>query len=84
MNLFLDAGISVPEQISITGFDNNILSEQSRPRLTTVSQNILEKGQTAVEMLLKIIRAEKIEANNIALPVEIVKRQSVSSRKIDV
>ncbi|MBS7577370.1 MULTISPECIES: LacI family DNA-binding transcriptional regulator [unclassified Enterococcus] len=85
MNLFLDAGIKVPEQISITGFDNNILSEQSRPRLTTVSQNILEKGQTAVEMLLKIIRAEKIAKSNIALPVKLIERQSVATaeRKSD-
>lgn len=81
MNLFFDYGISIPEDISITGFDNNILSEQSRPRLTTVSQNILEKGQIAIEMLLKIIREEPLKQRNISLPVSLIERQSVADPK---
>lgn len=76
MNLFFDYGIRVPEDISIVGFDNNILSEQSRPRLTTVSQNIADKGRMAVAMLLKVIRNETIENNSILLPTELVIRKS--------
>lgn len=70
-------GISTPEDISIVGFDNNILSEQSRPKLTTVNQNVSKKATTAVKLLLDIIKGKDIDMKVIMLPTEIVVKRSV-------
>lgn len=70
-------GISTPEDISIVGFDNNILSEQSRPKLTTVNQNVSKKAATAVKLLLDIIKGKDIDMKVIMLPTEIVVKRSV-------
>ena len=72
-----DHGIEVPEQVSITGFDDNIFSRLVRPRLTTVHQDSSEKGRLAITMLMKLIRKEPLKEANIQLPVHLEIRDSV-------
>jgi LacI family transcriptional regulator len=48
-------GISVPEDITVVGFDDNILSAHMRPPLTTVHQPFSEMGYTATQILLTMI-----------------------------
>ncbi len=45
-------GISVPEELSLIGFDDNILCEIISPALTTIHQPKVEMGQIAMQMLL--------------------------------
>ncbi len=45
------AGIAVPDRLSLTGFDGLPLSQRARPPLTTVRQPIEEKGRRAAAML---------------------------------
>jgi LacI family transcriptional regulator len=76
-----DQGIEVPEQISITGFDDNIFSRLVRPRLTTVHQDSSEKGRLAIAMLMKLIRGEPVAKANVKLPVHLEIRNSVRRLK---
>lgn len=76
INYMKDHGINVPEQVSVTGFDDNIYAEFSRPQLTTVRQNVPKKAQMAVDLLLKQIRQEPVEFDNKS-PVELISRSSV-------
>lgn len=81
-------GVSVPEEISIVGFDNLIYAKLARPKLTTINQNIPQKAKTAVEALLMLCKQrvlgdefrheEKIFENEIKLDVELVERDSVA------
>jgi LacI family transcriptional regulator len=48
-------GIRVPEDITVIGFDDNILSAHIRPPLTTIHQPFLEMGHKATEILLTMI-----------------------------
>jgi len=48
-------GIRVPEDITVIGFDDNILSAHMRPPLTTVHQPFSEMGYKAIEILLTMI-----------------------------
>ena len=48
-----------------------------RPKLTTIREDIREKGRIAVDSLEKLIRGEKPENKNYCLPVELVFRDSV-------
>jgi LacI family transcriptional regulator len=66
----------VPEDVSIIGFDGLYITELSTPKLTSVSQNIYEKGQESVELLLKVLE-NKDYRENIVLPVSLLKKESV-------
>lgn len=79
MNFFMDRGIAVPEQISIAGFDDNILAKLVRPSLTTVHQDISKKAELAMEDLILLINQETVEEKHKELPVHIVIRDSVKN-----
>lgn len=72
-----ERGIQVPRDISITGFDDNIFSRLVTPRLTTVHQDSSEKGRLAIEMLMRLIHGERVERNQITLPIYLQIRDSV-------
>ena len=71
-----DRGINVPDDISIVGFDDNMLGKLHRPALTTVHQDIKTKGITAASTLLKQLAGEKTP-NQIQLPTHLVIRDTV-------
>ena len=75
-----DRGINVPEDISIVGFDDNMLGQLHRPALTTVHQDVKTKGITAADTLLKQLAGQKTP-NQIKLPTHLVIRDTV--RKIN-
>ena len=79
LSFFKECKIQVPEQISITGFDDNMYSRLVTPRLTTVNQDSREKGRLAISMLMKLMHNEVVEVPNILLPVRLVIRDSVKN-----
>lgn len=79
INELQDRGVSVPEDISVTGFDDNSYSRIIRPRLTTVHQDVSQKGAAAVECLVKLIEGEAVEEHKTALPVSLIIRDSVKN-----
>lgn len=74
-----ECGIRVPEDISITGFDNNFFAKLSQPQLTTIHQNSRAKGSVAVKTLIKLIKKKEVKEKNIQLGVELVVRNSVKN-----
>lgn len=64
-------GVKIPEDISVTGFDDLIYARLSRPKLTTLSQNLSQKALMAVESLLDP------NINVKTLEVKLVERESV-------
>ena len=69
-------GVKVPEEVSVIGFDGIFVGEISRPKLTTVKQDISEKGQKAVEVILKTIK-DKSVIEHIVLPVNLIEKETV-------
>lgn len=55
------AGLSVPEELSVVGFDNTPEAAHSKPPLTTVAQDHFEKGRSAAQLLIAGLRGEKLE-----------------------
>ena len=77
MNYLWERDVKVPRDISVVGFDDNIYSQMKRPAITTVHQSPTQKGEYAVEYLMKQLNGEKITDNMIVLPVELVVRDTV-------
>ena len=71
-----DAGIAIPADLSIIGFDNIPEAAQCEPGLTTVHQPIQEMGRIAVRMLLKLIEGEPLEENIVKTSTCLVIRAS--------
>jgi alanine racemase len=69
-------GIAVPNDISITGFDDIPMARLISPSLTTVSQPIREKGKISADLLVQLIH-EKSIMENVVLPTKLVVRESV-------
>lgn len=79
INIFFSEGLCVPEDISVSGFDDNIYARLSRPQLTTIRQSVAEKGNEAVKLLMQRIRGEEVIAKTFKLPVELVVRDSINN-----
>lgn len=69
-------GIKVPESVKIVGFDNISISKYSSTPITTINQDIDKMADTAVEVLLKLIKGDDVEKKYYVLPVELVKRKT--------
>ncbi|MFB1083049.1 LacI family DNA-binding transcriptional regulator [Jeotgalibacillus sp. JSM ZJ347] len=72
-------GVSVPDDFSIIGFDDLAISQYITPELTTVRQNIFEKGSIAADQLIQSIEHQHQSEHSktlIQLPVELVVRGS--------
>lgn len=77
---FHEAGLRVPDDISIVGFDDSPLASQTRPTLTTVRQDVSAKGRAAASALLAAIERAKSEKDgrvrHLVLPTELIVRGS--------
>ena len=71
----IQAGYSVPEDISVTGYDNLPPSEYSQPPITTLSQNRIHIGKTAFFMLQQMKNG--IHMKSVMLRPELIERESV-------
>ena len=72
-----EQGVGVPEDISVIGFDDIPFCRMLTPALTTVHQNITQKGGEAVNLMLKKLQNEEIGSTKVILPVSLVERSSV-------
>lgn len=74
-----DAGLSVPEDISVIGFDDMLSAAYQKPSLTTIRQPLREMGSKGAHMLLEMIANPDAEAPaETVVPPELVVRESTA------
>lgn len=78
MKIFKDAGLKIPEDIAIAGFNNDIISRISEPMLTTINYPGEEMGKIAARNLINLIKGESDVAmtNTIILKSQLMIRGS--------
>ena len=77
-----DAGRSVPDDVSVVGFDDIQSAAYSTPSLTTVRQPLMEMGQRGAQVLLdRIANREKQYPCQITMTPELVIRESTAVAK---
>lgn len=76
MRALHEAGLHIPRDVSIVGFDDIPAAEFHYPSLTTIRQPLHRMGELAVEMLVERIENGKEPEREIAVQPEIVVRES--------
>jgi LacI family transcriptional regulator len=74
----VDAGLSVPGQVSIVGYDDIIFARLSSPGLTTVRQNARAMGAEAAHLILERLEGSRSEPRQVVLEPELVVRHSTA------
>ena len=70
----LDAGVKVPEEFEIITSNNSLLTEVSRPRLSSITQPLYDIGAVSMRLLTKLMNKEEIEEKQLFYLMELIKR----------
>jgi len=76
MKAFREAGIDIPSDISIVGFDDVETSQYVSPTLTTISVPKEELGKMAVEIMLEKLEKNRNYNIRVDIPYELIERES--------
>lgn len=72
-----EQGVQVPDEVSVTGFDNIRWTDLLTPRLTTIAQPVGAIGAKAVELMQERMSSGKIDTQRAVFDVELIERDSV-------
>lgn len=78
LNAILNAGLRVPEDVSLIGYDDQLFSSQLHPRLSTVKQPAYEMGKQGVDLLIEKINHQEIKGKEIKLKSKLIVRESTA------
>ncbi len=76
-------GVSVPRDVSITGFDNIRWTDVVTPRLTTIAQPLGAIGAKAVELVQERMSGKRIRSRRTIFDVALIERDSVKRLGFD-
>ncbi|AOM84234.1 LacI family DNA-binding transcriptional regulator [Salisediminibacterium beveridgei] len=75
-----EKGLSIPEDLSIVGFNDISASQYLQPSLTTVKVHTEFMGQTAVELMMERLKTRRPIAKKVVIPTHFIRRESITKR----
>jgi LacI family transcriptional regulator, xylobiose transport system transcriptional regulator len=72
------AGVRIPEDLSVVGFDDLPFTQWAGPPMTTVRQPLNQMGATAAQMIVSLAGAQPLSQQRIELSTELVIRKSTA------
>jgi len=72
------AGVRIPEELSVVGFDDLPFSRWAGPPMTTVRQPLTEMGVAAAEMVVELSRGKQPRHTRLELATELIVRESTA------
>ena len=82
MKAVIRAGLRIPEDVAIVGFDDSSVSRIVEPELTTVRIDMDRMGQLAAEKLFDLIEGKPSGETRIVIPTELIVRSSSSRTQV--
>jgi LacI family transcriptional regulator len=79
----MEAGLRIPQDLSIVGFDDMEFAGGLYPGLTTVALPHYEMGSWGVQQLLALMESSTATAKQVRLSGELVRRRSVAPPPLD-
>jgi len=76
INGLREKGVNTPEDVSVIGFNDNVVASYFYPKLTTVKQPSYDMGSVAMRMLIKILNNKPLEEAEFILNHELIERES--------
>lgn len=77
MDALREAGLRVPEDVAVVGFDDIAAARMISPALTTIRQHQDEIGKRAAALLLeRLAQAEPLDGRVVEMPFELMRRES--------
>ena len=76
------ARLSVPEDVSLVGFDDLPLVQWSSPPLTTVRQPLVAMGRLAVHTVQRMVQGDRLESTRVELATTLVVRDSTAAVRL--
>ena len=77
-----NAGIKIPTDLSIIGFDNTLLSSISNPKLTSVDLNIKKVAETAAREIISLAKKNKLSMEKVTFNSRLFLRDSCATPKM--
>ncbi|MEG0962387.1 MAG: GntR family transcriptional regulator [Lachnospiraceae bacterium] len=83
MKALEECGKCVPNEVSVTGYDNSFIAQNYKIKLTTIAHPQEKLGEMAAQLLLKLIQNPNItlEESKLIITPELIERESCQSRK---
>lgn len=81
MKALMDAGMKIPEDVSVVGINNNPITKFYHPALTTISIPMRELGIKSIRMVIDFLEND-VSLHDVTLPSELKIRQSTAPVKI--
>lgn len=72
-------GVSIPDEMSVIGFDNEEISHQLTPKLTTLELPLADMGRWAVEQILSDQNSQSVEPSHSKFDCALIERGSVTA-----
>ncbi len=76
VRVFIQAGLRVPEDVAVVGFDDSKAAVTDHPHLTTVRQDVALQGKWMARLLLQQLDGTDTGPRAVILPTELVVRES--------
>jgi LacI family transcriptional regulator len=77
-----EAGVVVPRDMALIGFDDLPITSFASPSLTTMRQPIYEMGTAAVDLLIDQLECPSSEPTRVCLPATLITRDSCGGRVV--
>ncbi len=77
MNVMINKGKKVPDDVSVVGYQNTKYAMLARPMLTCIDTPVYDIGAVAMRLLTKLMKGEEVDTIKVVLPHKVIKRQSM-------
>jgi LacI family transcriptional regulator len=71
-------GLRIPDELSVTGFDDTELATMASPPLTVIRQPLREMGRVALKTVLQMAAGEALDSHHVELATELVVRATTA------